>query len=486
MFDKIFHQNKFSDSELLLLQIWDLSVDGMRLTNEDGLIVMVNPAYCKMVNKSYEELLQKPFQNVYHPSCREEVLNTYKQDIELIRTKTHFECERTLWNGIKAWFEFSNSFIVLPEAGKLTLSIIKEITKRKQAEVDLLKSEEKYRMLFNNAHDAIFVFQLSEGRSYGDFIEVNDVACKRLGYSKEEFLKLSPSALIPPKHIERYNHIMEKLPEVKHVIYEMVHLAKDRRLINVEISSHLFEFNEKPTILSIARDITERKISEDKLKKTSRRLRNLASHLQSIREEERTIIAREIHDELGQVLTALKIQILLLEKKLREDQQPLKDKVKEVTAVIDSTIESVQRIASKLRPVILDELGLISAIDWQAQDFEKSTGIKCEFNSNTEDLPLEKESSTAVFRILQEALTNVARHAEATSVSINVRKLPDVLSITIIDDGKGITDHQVNDVKSLGILGMKERALLIGGNVTIERRYESGTLVSLEMPLKKN
>ncbi len=181
--------------------------------------------------------------------------------------------------------------------GKYTLSIIKDITGRKRAELELTDSEQKYRMLFNNANDAVFVTQHSKLKSYGDFIEVNEVACKRFGYTKDEFLKLSPSAIISPKFIDEFNKQTEKLLINSHVIYELVHKAKDSRKIPVEISSHLFTYEGKPTVLSIARDITERKRVEEKLRKTGLRLRNLASHLQTIREEERTAIAREIHDE---------------------------------------------------------------------------------------------------------------------------------------------------------------------------------------------
>jgi signal transduction histidine kinase len=170
----------------------------------------------------------------------------------------------------------------------------------------------------------------------------------------------------------------------------------------VEISSHLFFYNNKPTVLSIARDITERKLAEEKLKSTSKLLRELATHLQSVREEERTMIAHEIHDELAQVLTVLKIQLSLCEKKLNKDQESLREKLHSLSDMIDTSVESVQKISSKLRPGILDELGLIAAIEWQTEQFEKLTGIKCSLVLPADEINLDKNKSTAVFRIFQE------------------------------------------------------------------------------------
>ena len=227
--------------------------------------------------------------------------------------------------------------------------LVKEISKRKKSEIELRESEYKFKMLFNSANDAVFVTQLSPDKSYGDFIEVNDLACKKLGFTKDEFLLLSPSGIISQKCINDFNIYMSRLLEEGHVIYDTVYRAKDKKLFPVEVNSHLFLFNNKSTVLSIARDITERKQAEEKLKKSSKLLRELATHLQTVREEERTMIAREIHDELGQVLTALKIQISLLGNKLNPDQILLKEKINSLTNLIDQSVESVQKISAKLK-----------------------------------------------------------------------------------------------------------------------------------------
>jgi two-component system sensor histidine kinase UhpB len=476
-------KEELSNIDLLFGQLWEISVDGMRLTDEDGKILLVNDSFCKIFKMEKDQLIGKPFSIVYAETEQEAALKSYQKDIRNDEIKTLFERENTLWNGRKAWFEFSNSFLTLPNEQKITLSIIKDISERKKSEIELRESESKFKMLFNNANDAVFVTQLSNEKSYGDFIEVNEIACTRLGYSKEEFLQLSPSAIVSQKSINDFNFNMDRLLREEHVIYDLVHRAKDKKLIPVEINSHLFLYNEKPMVLSIARDVTERKQAEEKLKRTSKLLRELATHLQSVREEERTMIAQEIHDELGQVLTALKIQISLLANKLKDDQKPLKQKINSLSDMIDASVESVQKISSKLRPGILDELGLIAAIEWQAEDFEKLTNIKCSLSLPKAEIVLEKNKSTAIFRIFQEALTNIARHSQATKSAISLFNHQSNIYLEILDNGKGITQEQIKDFKSLGIHGMEERAMVFGGQVYIEGIAGKGTTVKVEIPI---
>lgn len=476
-------KEELPEIDLLFGQLWDISVDGMRLIDENGKILLINESFCKIFQMEKERLIGKPFSIVYTEAEQEDALKTYQRDIRNNKLKTLFDRENTLWNGKKVWLEFSNSFLTLPDGNKITLSIIKDISERKKSEIELRESESKFKMLFNNANDAVFVTQLSEEKSYGDFIEVNEVACQRLGYTKEEFLQLSPSAIVSPKNMFEFNLNMERLLREGHVIYDLVHKAKDKKLIPVEINSHLFFYNEKPTVLSIARDVTERKQAEEKLKRTSKLLRELATHLQSVREEERTMIAQEIHDELGQVLTALKIQISLLANKLNDDQKPLKQKINSLSEMIDASVESVQKISSKLRPGILDELGLIAAIEWQAEEFEKLTNIKCSLVLPKKELQLGENKSTAIFRILQEALTNIARHSQATRAAISLLNHQSHISLEIQDNGKGITQDQIKDFKSLGIHGMEERAMVFGGQVYIDGIAGKGTTVKVEIPV---
>jgi PAS domain S-box-containing protein len=486
MIKEINIKDELLNTDLLFGQLWEISADGMRLIDENGKILLVNNAFCKIFEMDRDALIGKPFSIVYWVAEQESALKSFHSDISGDEAKTSFERENKLWNGRRAWFEFSNSFLTLPDGHKIILSIIKEITARKKSEIELRESEYKFKMLFNNANDAVFVTQLSQDKTYGDFIEVNEIACKRLGYTKEEFLLLSPSAIISQKSIDDYNLQMDRLLNEGHIIYDTIHKAKDRKLIHVEVNSHLFLFNDHLTVLSIARDITERKQNEEKLRRSSKLLRELSTHLQSVREEERSLIAREIHDELGQVLTALKIQISLISNKLTDEQSLLKQKISSLIDLIDASVESVQKISSQLRPGILDELGLTAAIEWQIEEFTKLTNLNCAVILPSNELKLDVNISTAVFRIFQEALTNIARHSEADKVNISLTTDQSTLYLEIKDNGKGISQDQIKDFRSLGLHGMEERAMVFGGRVYVEGFPGKGTIVKVEIPITQD
>jgi signal transduction histidine kinase len=211
-------------------------------------------------------------------------------------------------------------------------------------------------------------------------------------------------------------------------------------------------------------------------------LRELTGYLHTAREEERTRIAREIHDEFGQVLTALKMDLAWIAKRLPEDQTTLREKAGSMSELIGNTLHMVHRIATELRPGLLDDLGLVAAIEWQAQEFTERTGIECELHLGEKAVTFDRDLSTAIFRIFQETLTNVARHAGATRVRVDVEERPGEWTLVIRDNGRGIADSQVADPRSLGLLGMRERARAWGGKVTFEGAPGQGTVVTISMP----
>jgi signal transduction histidine kinase len=215
------------------------------------------------------------------------------------------------------------------------------------------------------------------------------------------------------------------------------------------------------------------------LTKANEDLQTLSAHLQSVRENERTIIAREIHDELGQILTGLQINFSNMTMEL-----PQTEKTKTMSELIDNSIQTVQRISEDLRPSLLDKLGILPALEWHAEEFQTHMGIKCSVMSNTEDLVLDKDRSTAVFRIFQETLTNVARHANATIVKTDLIKENGSLILKITDDGKGITEKEIFSPKSFGIIGMRERTHFVNGELKINSVRGEGTTVTVSMPLQ--
>jgi signal transduction histidine kinase len=220
----------------------------------------------------------------------------------------------------------------------------------------------------------------------------------------------------------------------------------------------------------------------ERLKESEDKLRRLAAHLISVREEERAHIAREIHDELGQVLTGLKMEVTWLAKRLRE--KPLIEKTDSMCKLIDTTVQTVRKIATGLRPEMLDDMGLIAAVGWQAKEFQKRTGIRCRTKLPPE-VKLDIDVSTTMFRIFQEILTNVARHSRATRVDMELAIAEDKVALEVIDNGVGIADSDLNGKKSLGLLGMHERALLFGGEVKITGTAGHGTRVSVSIPVRQ-
>jgi signal transduction histidine kinase len=220
----------------------------------------------------------------------------------------------------------------------------------------------------------------------------------------------------------------------------------------------------------------------ERLKESEDKLRRLAAHLISVREEERAHIAREIHDELGQVLTGLKMEVTWLAKRLRE--KPLIEKTDSMCKLIDATVGTVRKIATGLRPEMLDDMGLIAAVGWQAKEFQKRTGIRCRTKLPPE-VKLDIDVSTTMFRIFQEILTNVARHSRATRVDMELTIAEDKVALEVIDNGVGIAESDLNGKKSLGLLGMHERALLFGGEVKITGTPGHGTRVSVSIPLRQ-
>lgn len=235
-----------------------------------------------------------------------------------------------------------------------------------------------------------------------------------------------------------------------------------------------------------AQERVERKRAEKELEHSFEKLRALATHLQSVREEERTRIAREIHDELGQSLTGLKFDLAWLDRQLSQNDpaamQACQNKVRSMFGLIDKTILLGRKIATELRPGILDDLGLVDALEWQAQEFEDRTGIHCEFVSLPENLQLDTYRSTTLFRIFQETLTNVARHAKASRVSIALQVQPESITMEIQDNGRGITEQEIQNSRSLGLLGMRERVLVFGGEILLQGQPGKGTKVIVKLP----
>jgi len=233
-------------------------------------------------------------------------------------------------------------------------------------------------------------------------------------------------------------------------------------------------------------DITELKQTQQELERSRRQLSIHAEHLHTLLEGERTQIAREIHDELGQILTALKMDLFWIHKKLPVESEHIQAKIDSMMFLLDSTIKTVERILVQLRPAMLDDLGLTSAIEWLAEEFQNRTGVVCEaiLEPTPETLITDEKLSTALFRICQEGLTNITRHAQATRAEIMLKISGGKVELMISDNGIGIRKKDIDKSDSFGILGIKERVNLLGGKVNVIGRRNRGTMLRVRIPLK--
>jgi two-component system sensor kinase len=234
----------------------------------------------------------------------------------------------------------------------------------------------------------------------------------------------------------------------------------------------------------LLRDITRRVTAEAEIERSHRQLRDLYLQMHEVREGERVRIARELHDELAQWLTALKMDVSWLSGKLPQDDERLRDRVERMKELVDSTVASVRRIASDLRPAMLDDLGVVTAIEHLLHQFSQRSGVVVGLETTTGDVEFKEPLATAIYRMVQEAVTNVARHARATEVRVTMHVKGNELTVSAWDNGIGISDAALQGGKSLGILGIKERALTLGGAAQVYKAPEGGTMVVIKVPLQ--
>ncbi|CAN5811754.1 hypothetical protein BH10BAC2_BH10BAC2_19970 [soil metagenome] len=354
------------------------------------------------------------------------------------------------------------------------------ISNRKKAEKELYDSEQKYKMLFERNPLPMWMFTIPER----NIIEVNNAAISHYGYTREEFLSLNLLDLRPEEDKDVF--IQETKQAVTGIRRAGVwrHKKKDGTIIHVEIFRDDIVYKGREVRLVLINDISDKFITEQRLKESYEELRNLASHLQDVREEERAVIAREIHDELGQQITGLKMDVSWISKRILTEDANIHQKVKNVLQLLDETVKTVRKIATELRPSILDDLGLIDALQWYSFEFEKRYGIAVSFHTTVEEVSLLKNVAIGLFRIYQESLTNVARHANASFVKTDFTIDAGTLRLTITDNGKGFDTGKSESKKTLGLLGMKERTLMMGGIYVINSIPGKGTTVYISVPMQ--
>jgi signal transduction histidine kinase len=358
-------------------------------------------------------------------------------------------------------------------------------------------------LFFEQSIDGFFIMMLDEPMEWNDAADKDALLDhvfhhQRMTIANEAYARqyrVPLAALIGKTPAEFFAHDIERGKAGWRAMFDAghSHAETDERRMDgtpVRIEGHyLCVYDDRGRItghLGIQRDITDRHKAADEIAQSREELRALAARLESVREEERTRIARELHDELGQALTGLKLDLAWMERRInRQSQSELVDRCASVLGRMDEVMISVRRIITELRPSVLDQLGLPDAVEWQAQDFAARTGVALDLHIDC-DCPSPPDAvASAVFRMLQEALNNVAKHAGATRVRVALRMHGDMLSLDVNDNGRGITQHELRGSQSLGLLGLRERAIALGGTVSIGPDANGGTTVALELPLHK-
>lgn len=451
-----------------MVDIFERVTDGFAALDKDCSFTYVNRKACEMFRTNPAALLGKCVWDLYPVAVGSA---TYNAIMEAMRTQKHTQSV-DLYAPLGLWQEYN----LYPSANGVSV-FVKDITAQKKKEKEVEEATTLANKLIDSLPGVFYFFDTNN-----KFIKWNKQLEEVTGYTADEIAVMSPLQLLPAETREYMSAWIATAFEQGVNDAEADFLSKTGKRTSYYFKAVLLDYNGIPCLLGSGIDITERKKSGEKLKKSYNDIRELTAYLNKVREEERMRISHEIHDELGQLLTVLKMNISWINKRIPGSDMPVKNKINETFEVTDQTITTIRRIASELRPALLDNLGLHAAMEWHINDFKNRMGIQTEVKLPETEPALSDEQKTGLYRILQESLTNVARHSHAQKVCIEMFEQNTSIILIISDNGKGF-DTSGHTLKTLGLLGMKERTLGMGGECNIESRPGKGTTVRVVLPL---
>lgn len=468
-------QTRLLESEQKFRAIFEATLDGIALVDDAGFIVNCNAEFMRQTGRTLEALRSIRIWELRPDdkagSAREkfhDLLATGDRGVVILRYKKPDSCVISV--------EFRS--LAVDISGRRYLQCIsRDITERLHSELLLRESEQKLRAIFDNALDGIVLTRIKDRTFYS----ANPAFCNMLGYDEVAGLSVAdihlPEDLVwisadIAKHARGEKTVSQDIPVVR----------RDGSMFYADIKSSPVTLDDQHYLLAIFRDVSERKRAEKELIGYQQLLRDLAQQRSLTREAERRHIAREIHDELGQLLTALRMDISLLRIQFAERDPSLMMRVQDMLALVDKSIKGVRNISTRLHPPALD-MGIVAAIEWLKDDFSERSGIDCRLQVVDEPSGLSQAQILTLFRIVQESLTNIARHAEAGEIAIKIEPCCENICVEVKDDGKGFDTESVSVKKSFGLFGMKERALAVNGQVRIDSAPGEGTVVSVRIPL---
>jgi len=469
-------EDALHDSEERLSNFMESATDNFILLDSEMKVTEINKSALNLIKMKKPKALNKNYLDIF-PNIKD--LEKYKKFRKIHETGKPL---------------FIEDFIPPGKFGKLHLSlkafkvgeglgiITTDMTERILAEEALQESEQFNKTIVTSVGEGIIVYdQDLRYMAWNSFME------ELTGLPPEVVLKKHASEILPDLFYKDIVKLLKRalsgeLVHSEDTAYYIPELDKEG-WISISYSPHISVSGKTIGVVAIIRDITIRKKADDELKASREQLRNLATHLETAREEERKQIAYEIHDDLGQSLTALKIDLSWITKRMDLKQTVLIERSESMSALIDATINKVRTLSSQLRPSILDHFGLVAAIEWQAEEFEKRTSIPCNIVAEPKDFVLDDYISTGIFRIFQETITNVTRHAHATKVDVSLKLKNGGLELIVSDNGVGITQEQINDHSAFGLMGIRERANFAGGEAEIIGSENNGTTITVTVPL---
>ncbi len=379
---------------------------------------------------------------------------------------------------------FNTEHVFTEDESQLLQTIAREVAfaiGEKESQLVLQKSEQKYRDVVNNSRDIIF-----RADKTGTLTFLNPAWHEILGFSESSSLG---NSILTYVYEDDCSSCQSKLGllisgQEEFCRHKFRLVTKDQRICWFEVNARMVNGSNATDsgIIGVLTDISERKKYEQALEETNLELRNLSAHLQDVREEERTSIAREIHDELGQQLTVLKIEFSWLQSQIQPEKSGmLSGKFDEIGRHLDGAVNTIRELSANLRPLMLDDLGLVATVKWYLEDIQRRVNIRTEFRYDEDDIPLPEKVRTALFRIIQESVTNVIRHSGATVIIVTLVYQGGKIRLEIKDNGKGFDTAYVSGKRTLGLLGMKERTSLMGGACNVESIPGLGTTVLVEV-----
>lgn len=479
------NEKKISESERRFKTLTKTAPVGIFETNAHGATTYVNETWMQYSGMNFEEAMGDGWLNAVHPEDRDWLEKGWHSKTK-IKAESFSEYRivdktgKLLWVNGKAVPVFNSDGVVTGYIG-----IILDVTERKNAESRILNSEESKRLILNSALDAIIIID-----STSKIIFWNQQAENIFGWSEAEVIgRQLTETILPLQYVSEHqlgmgNYLQTGNGPILNRQIEISALNKSGVIFPIELSILPVEQETGKSFCAFIRDITERKNAETSLKESSEQLRKLNRHLQKIREEERSNIAREIHDELGQQLTGLKMDIAWLMKKTVQEDTAIKTKFNETLLLLDDTVRSIRRICTELRPSIIDDLGLNAALEWQVAEFGERLDIKISYENNFNDKNIQPDVSIALFRILQESLTNIAKHAAAKKVIITIEQVNNMVHLSVTDDGMGFDSSIKQRDLTFGLLGIKERTSTMQGECNILSKPGGGTTIEVKIPLR--